>query len=590
MADRAFDAPHERGIGSLSVGQLPSTSSVRANWGSVAATFSRLRAATLRVPVGLIAVCVLAGALGGVGLTNEGSVTVGGDTARHVMNGVYLFDVLKDRPFASPARLLEHARLYYARYPALSLGHHPPLVALAEVPMYAVFGVSIGSAKLVTLLAFIIATVFLYLLVSDFYGRVVALFAAAFFVTSPYVVVLSRSAGTEVPTLALLMAAAYFLQRFRATEGRPALVGFSATVVLSLYAKQLAVFVLPAFLIYALATMGLKRLVKRDILVAVGGMALLTLPLAALTVALSPANVILAVDAFLKRGTATHESIGGIVQRALEPQLIVPILILAVAGVVRAIVVRDRRSLLFAAWTVSVLAGMLTLAPYEPPRYSIYWVPALCALAASVAADCGTGLRRAVLIGLLTAIVGAQAVAAAHVRVESGEGYEEAARFVVDSHPGPTVMFSGDVDTGLFTFFVRKHDPRRDLIVLRADKVLTTSLMGHLSVEDRIQSPDEIYDILRNFGTRYIVIEDRRSESRVLEWLRHELRSAKFVERRRIRIQTSNRSLQDRDLVVYEYTDAVPPNRHAMITMHLPLVRQSVSVPLSDLIDRKHLR
>src|SRR5262249_32972145 len=172
----------------------------------------------------------------------------------------------------------------------------------------------------------------------------------------------------------------------------------------------------------------------------------------------------------------------------------------------------------------------------------------------------------------------------------AAEGYEEAARFVVDSNPGATVMFNGDVDTGLFSFFVRKHNPARDLVVLLADKVFTTSLMGRVSVEDRIHSPDEIYGILQTFGTRYIVTEDRPSKSRVLEWLREELRSEKFVERRRIRIRTSARELKDTDLVVYEYLDAVQPNPDAVLTLHIPLVKQSVSVPLSDLTSRKYLR
>ena len=63
------------------------------------------------------------------------------------------------------------------------------------------------------------------------------------------------------------------------------------------------------------------------------------------------------------------------------------------------------------------------------------------------------------------------------------------------------------------------HDPARRLIVLRSDKVYTTSNMQVPSVEDRIQEPDQIYDALHQFGTRYVVIEDRPSQSRVLEWL-----------------------------------------------------------------------
>src|SRR6185369_12398386 len=140
------------------------------------------------------------------------------------------------------------------------------------------------------------------------------------------------------------------------------------------------------------------------------------------------------------------------------------------------------------------------------------------------------------------------------------------------------------------TFFIRKHDPARRLVVLRSDKVLTTSRMFRPSVEDRISSPEEIYGVLHTFGTRYVVIEDRPSRSRVLEWLRQELHSSAFIERKRIPIGTTDSRLAGTSLVVYEFTDSTPPASDAVLDMHLPVIGQSVTVKLRDLIDRKYLR
>ena len=42
-------------------------------------------------------------------------------------------------------------------------------------------------------------------------------------------------------------------------------------------------------------------------------------------------------------------------------------------------------------------------------------------------------------------------------------------------------------------FCVRKHDPAQRLVMLRSDKILTTSLLGRLSVKDRIAGPKEIH-------------------------------------------------------------------------------------------------
>jgi hypothetical protein len=226
----------------------------------------------------------------------------------------------------------------------------------------------------------------------------------------------------------------------------------------------------------------------------------------------------------------------------------------------------------------------------EPERYTVYMMPALCMLAGYVA----TGWTRTPMAVAGVAVVGSalawQVATAKTHPLPSAVGYEEAAEFVVNSDPGPSVLFSGDVDSGYFTFFVRKHDPARRLVVLRADKLLTTSFMTHTSVAERIKSPSEIYDILRSFGTKYVVIEDRPSEARVLDWLREEVRSPRFIERTRIPFGTSDRRLRGTSLAVYEYLECTPPDRNATFTVHIPLIGRSVSVPFRDLLDRKYLR
>jgi len=197
---------------------------------------------------------------------------------------------------------------------------------------------------------------------------------------------------------------------------------------------------------------------------------------------------------------------------------------------------------------------------------------------------------RRVAVAAVLVVVAWQARAANARPLPGAVGYEEAAQFVLGADPGATVLFSGDVDSGFFAFFIRKHDPERKLVVLRSDKLLTTSYLTHLDVEERIERPDEIYDILRRYGTRYVVIEDRPSESRVLEWLRQEVHSSRFIERKRIPFVTSDRRLRSTSLAIYEFVAHTPPDRNAVFTAHIPLIGRTVSVPLSDLLDRKYLR
>jgi hypothetical protein len=541
----------------------------------------------LQFRAGLLGVCLLAVALGGSGLTDEGYVSLHGDMGKYLMNGVFILDLAKDRPFGSLHDVIDYTRHYYARYPELSLGHHPMVLPAAEAPMFALFGISVMSARLVMLVSILTAVVYLYLLVNDLYGVPAAFFAAALFATSPIVIFLTRSVMSEMPALGLMMAAVYYFHRFCATQRRGPLAVFVATAVLSLYAKQLVIWILPALIVPAVMNLGVKRLLRSDVIVAAVAAAALLVPLVALTLQLSPTN--LAMIGEIHRQARIDMMM--LVRSAIAEQLTPPTVWLAACGVVVAIARLDRRLVMFVVWIASVFGGLYITGIIEPGRYTIYWVPAFAVLAAScVAAVDSIAIRRAVFVVLLAA-VGFQARAAAVQRnIVGADGYEEAARFVLDANPGPTVLFSGDVDTGYFTFFIRKHDPARRLVVLRSDKVLTTSRMFRPSVEDRISSPEEIYGVLHTFGTRYVVIEDRPSRSRVLEWLRQELHSSAFIERKRIPIGTTDSRLAGTSLVVYEFTDSTPPASDAVLDMHLPVIGQSVTVKLRDLIDRKYLR
>jgi len=238
-------------------------------------------------------------------------------------------------------------------------------------------------------------------------------------------------------------------------------------------------------------------------------------------------------------------------------------------------------------WMVSVLASALLITgPVEPVRYSILAVPAYCVCAASLVRTARSPeLRRIVAVGLAFAVAW-QLWSERGMRPARMGGYEEAARFVLadaDGQSAPTVLYSASVDTGAFVFFVRKHDPARRLVVLRSDKLLTTSLMGQVSVEDRIRSPQEIYPLLDRYGTKFIVIEDMPSGSIVLDWLRDELRGDRFIERRRIGVDQSDSSRRGPSLVVYEYKDARPPDPDAEIDLNLPLVGREIRVRLSAL-------
>lgn len=542
---------------------------------------------TTRSRIGLVIACLAACLLGSPGLLDEASVTLHGDMPKYLMNGVYMLDVLRDRPFGSLDTFLEYTQLYYARYPALTLGHHPPLLSAMEVPVFAALGVSVVSARLVVFVSYVASVALLFLLVNRLDGWIAGLVAALFLATSPQTVLLGRSVLSEMPTVALILAAVYALQRFCATERRLPLAAFVAAATLSLYAKQLAVLMFPAYFVAALLALGPRRLLRRDVLWAAGVIVAAALPLVPMTFILSKANVTWTVAALQH---ANRQPASQLMWIATKAQLAVPVLLLAIVGLARLALQRDLRAAVFATWALGVIVGVSFIGRSEPGRYAVLAVPALCALAAATVVDVKGRTLRATAIALCVLAGGYQATIAARVSVEGAGGYEEAARFVLESDPGTTVVFSGDVDTGFFTFFIRKHDADRRLVVLRADKIFTTSRMANVSFRDRIESPEEIYVALRRLGTRYVVIEDRPTRSAVLTWLQEELRTSNFVERWRRPIETRDPRLRGRSLVIYEFLGAGPPDPDAELSMDLPLVGRSLAVRLSDLIQRKYLR
>src|SRR5581483_12042352 len=105
---------------------------------------------------------------------------------------------------------------------------------------------------------------------------------------------------------------------------------FAAAAVLSVYAKQPAALLFPAFAAHAATRLGVRRLVRRDVLVAVTSIVLLSAPIVPITLMLSHANVQM-VAYNLGRGSLR---LWPIVTEALSAQLSRVVLLLAAAGLV----------------------------------------------------------------------------------------------------------------------------------------------------------------------------------------------------------------------------------------------------------------
>ena len=159
---------------------------------------------TRKNSIALAFVLLLAVIFGGKRATQDSGLMLGGDMARYMMNGVFVYDFIADGGASSFDGVERYAERYYAQYPALSLGHHPPIPYLASVPFYAVFGVSGLAARMTALAWFLIAVTCFYHVVWRLFGDDAALWASLLFVTNVWVVRLGQYLWSEMPMIALL--------------------------------------------------------------------------------------------------------------------------------------------------------------------------------------------------------------------------------------------------------------------------------------------------------------------------------------------------------------------------------------------------
>lgn len=525
---------------------------------------------------------VLAVALAGRGLRETSTALVGGDEVRYAMNGVFLHDAIADGAVVNPTGWLRYAVSYYTRYPALSLGYHPPLLPLAMVPSVWLLGVGIPAARLPVVCLFAIAVLCLASLVRRTAGMRAGVVAGALCATNPLLVAFGQMALSEVPALAMMLWSLVMVVRFCEHQRRRDLVGFVIAATASVYAKQLAAMLIPVCGLYVLVALGWRRATRVDVLAASGAIALLCAPVVPMTLWLSAHNVAWVAEQAMRTLTPQAELGSSLrasapVLTALTMQFAWPVLAAAAAGAVLVLTERRRVAVAWIGWAVAAVACLvLVTADVEPARYGIYLMPPVIAFAA---VSTGRPSRRRVfeLTGLALAgsIVVWQAAAAVSQVVSTAPGYEAAARWVLERTRDVPVLYSSELDSGLFVFHARSVDRAREAVVLRADKILTTYATNRF-LDDRVSTESEISLVLRRFGVRYVIVEDRETRSRAMNLLREFVRGTSFIERYRVAVGTSDPRLEGVDLIVYEYLDAGPPDVDAPIAMD---VSAQIAVP-----------
>jgi hypothetical protein len=493
------------------------------------------------------------------------------DAPRHALNGAFV----KDLVAALPHDPRGYAMDYYLKYPALTILFYPPLLYAVLAPFYAVLGVSHVTAQLVVTLFYFAFATGSFALARLWLPTRLALAMAVTMCFVPEIALWGRQVMLEIPAFALLIWGLYFALRYREAARAPHLYLAAACLVFALYAKLSVVFAVPVVAILLLQARGLALLRDRHVWIVAGLTVLGLVPLAAITFMFGQGNVQSVVgidDAVASRATLA----GWLWYLARLPeQLGWPLLALCAAGIVW--VALKRRAVQHLGFLVLWFAigyAFFSSIDLKEARHSVFilWPLVLAGFLLLHLALPATLARAAAGLAAVATIAWTLIV----VPVPYVGGYAQAVDYIARHAPrNATVVFSGKRD-GAFVFDMRAREDRRDIDVIRADKLLLrVAIRRELGVEEKSASVAEIAKMMDDYGVSYIVAQsDFWTDLQTMANLQTALRSGHFEEVARIAV-AANVPVEDRELRIYRNKTPIAPERKKL-RIDLPIIGRTI--------------
>jgi hypothetical protein len=429
------------------------------------------------------------------------------DAPRHALNGAFIRDLLADHPVRDP---VGWAIDYYVKYPALTVMFYPPFFYLAEAAVYAAMGVSHFAAQFTVTAFYLLLGIASYRLARHVLPRWSALGVSLLLIGAPEVAYWGRQVMLDIPAYALIVSSILFLVNYLLKQ-RPRDIYLSAALLtMAIYTKYNVGFVaLPMLLAFAMAR---GRLALRD------KHALAAVLLAA--VVLIPAAYL-----FMKFGSVNAESLSGrpgdLPRTSLGAWLFYGQLIPRQLGIVTTVLAAGGVALiaggkvkagppwmlaLMAAWFAVGYLFFSSISVREPRHDLTVLFPLVLAAGLATHRLLGRGrFAQAALLGLGIATLGYSAF---FYRPPAVEGYRAIAAYVAEHAPKDGVVVYSGYRDGNFVFDMREHGERRDLTIVRADKLLLRIAVERIrGVGQTDYTQDQIADILRKHGVGMIVAQ-----------------------------------------------------------------------------------
>ena len=502
------------------------------------------------------------------------------DADRFLMDGVFSLDFLREMPLT---RIYDFTVRYYAQYPALSLGYHPPFFPLVEALFNGVLGINPWSSRLAVLAFALVGVVAWYRLTARIFDHVIAFWSSLLLATTPFVVQWGWYTMSDIPLLSMVLVTGYFFYRYTETD-RPAYVYVTAILFgLAVWTKQTAGFMVLWFIPYAIFRgKALVYLKRKECLLSMGIAVLMVAPLAVITIWLGKVNLAQSVGAVDSNmpSRLSWDNLSLYPKMLATAQLTFPVLMFSAFGLVLAAWKRDARMLYF-AMLIAATYFMFTFLLAKEGRYTLSWIPVFCLAATLPMFYWRSKKPLYIAYGMLLGALTLYQVGAVYAKTPHyATGYEDAARYVLRQSESPTVFFDG-FNNGYFTYFMRQLDPKREMYVLRGDKLLSSSAVAARSLlKVHAQTPQDIRDIFNKYGVVFVVVErDSHFGISIHQILRDYLKTASFRLVKTIPVESNRSVLKGQELLVYQYLSP-QVSTAAELELDLPVVGKTIKVPM----------
>ena len=505
------------------------------------------------------------------------------DASQHAMNGVYIFDLVKELPLN---HLYDYTIGYYFRYPALTLGFHPPFFPLVESLFFAIFGISLTTAKLAVIFFVLIGTIFWYKLLRLMYDNVIAFFSTILLFSSPIIALWSREVMLEIPALSMVIVSVYFFYHY-IEIGRPRYVYLlSISIMLAISAKQTSVFIVPLFISYIIITKNYKRVLNKETLISCLFFLFCIILAIAMTLHFGKSaltHVTLSMDKAYGFSKLSVENFIFYVKQ-LPAALSPPILIISSLSIIFLLVKKyTKPTLIFILWII-IDYLIITFISVKETRYIIFLIPPFSLLATLLLFELKIkikNIRLALIIALILSVFQmAKAYTFEHPVIS---GYETAAKYIAENQKGFGILVNSYYN-GNFIFYFRKYDDLKNNIILRGDK-LVYQYYNKNDIEGK-----SLLKMFKDYGIKYVVIESFFSNMiPQLEIIKPILKSNHFTMLKEIPIKTNIKEYKDSYIFIYEYNDEFEIDKK-FLNYDLRLAGKTIEYPIEFLLNRSSIK